>query len=339
MVPCSKTWSGSPAARTGPGEITPPSADALPSSGEILQPGDTITLEGDTQLIALWQPAEGTSAETPDAAGAEGSVEEEIGQDGDAEAQGEPETEGEGEAAPAPEDGPAATEEPETEVTQLAEEPVREPAPEGEPATTEEPEPEATQPAEEPASDSAPDVPQQGDAAQAVENEEAPARKCTITFDGGGADGEMTAVQIAAGSEYRLPDCGYHVDGATFDAWLVSGVDGDEPVTYHAGDVIIPESDLIVMASWLFDEGGDTESGIDTLVYGEDEVDEGSAGDEDVIIEYDVEEAAEDTVVELEEGPSEAGSVFSSAGMAAIIAAATLVIGAAGIAASRKKKK
>ena len=43
--------------------------------------------------------------------------------------------------------------------------------------------------------------------------------------------------------------------------------------------------------------------------------------------------------VEIGEEPSETGSVFNGAGIAAIIAAAALVLGGAGIAISKKKKK
>ena len=50
-------------------------------------------------------------------------------------------------------------------------------------------------------------------------------------------------------------------------------------------------------------------------------------------------EQAEDAEAVAENTPSEVGSVFSGAGIAAIVAAGVLAIAAAGIAVSRKKKK
>ena len=194
----------------------------------------------------------------------------------------------------------------------------------------------AEQPVEEPAEQPV-EEPAEQPAEPAVE---APAdvRMCTITFDGGGADGEMADVQTAAG-EYTLPECEYYLDGCTFDVWLVSGADGADPVVYRAGETITVESNLTAMASWLFDESGETIEGGDEVEYGDDGSAEEPAGDEGTGLDIETEEVVAEENVEIGEEPSETGSVFNGAGIAAIIAAAALVLGGAGIAISKKKKK
>ena len=164
----------------------------------------------------------------------------------------------------------------------------------------------------------------------------ADAQKCTITFDGGGADGEMTAVQAALGSEFVMPECEFYLEGCTFDAWLVNGT------LYHAGNVVTVESDMTAMASWLFDEDGEIQYGEGDVEYGNGEDVEASADDGDNGLEIETEDVAEENVEEADEGlseePSEVGSVFSGSGVAAIIAAAILALAAAGIAVTRRKK-
>ena len=223
---------------------------------------------------------------------------------------------------------------------EYGDEPAEEQAVEAQPAeealiaeSVEEP---AEQPVEEPAEQPV-EEPAEQPAEPAVE---APAdvRMCTITFDGGGADGEMAAVQTAAG-EYTLPECEYYLDGCAFDVWLVSGADGADPVVYRAGETITVESNLTAMASWLFDEGGETIEGGDEVEYGDDGSAEEPAGDEGTGLDIETEEVVAEENVEIGEEPSETGSVFNGAGIAAIIAAAALVLGGAGIAISKKKKK
>ena len=219
-------------------------------------------------------------------------------------------------------------------VVEYGDEPVEEQPTEEQPAeealiaeSVEEP---AEQPVEEPA---------EQPAEPAVEAP-ADAEMCTITFDGGGADGEMAAVQAAKGSAYTLPECEYYIDGCVFDAWLVSGADGADAAAYKAGDTVTVDGDMTAMASWLFDEGGESvEAGSEEVEYGDDGSAEEPAGDEGTGLDIETEEVVAEENVEIGEEPSETGSVFNGAGIAAIIAAAALVLGGAGIAISKKKKK
>ena len=163
---------------------------------------------------------------------------------------------------------------------------------------------------------------------------------CTITFDGGGADGEMAAVQAAKGSAYTLPECAYYIDGCVFDAWLVSGADGSDAAAYKAGDTVTVDGDMTAMASWLFDEGGESvEAGSEEVEGGSEtgETENTESGDESGL-DVETEEAPVEESEETNEA-SEVGSVFSGAGIAAIVAAAILAIAAAAIAILKKKRK
>ena len=160
-----------------------------------------------------------------------------------------------------------------------------------------------------------------------------------VIIIGGGPAGLMAAVQAAKGSAYTLPECEYYIDGCVFDAWLVSGADGSDAAAYKAGDTVTVNGDMTAMAGWLFDEGGESvEAGSEEVEGGSetDETGETESGDESGL-DVETEEVPEETI-ETEE-PSEVGSVFSGAGIAAIVAAVILVLAAAAIAIARKKKK
>ena len=253
-------------------------------------------------------------------------------------------------------------------VEQPAEEPVERPAEKPVEESAEQPAEEHTeeQPAEEPVEQPAEEPVEQPMEEPVEQPAEKPAsaRMCTITFNSGGADGEMSAVQAADGSEYTLPDCAYYLDGCTFDVWVVESSNGGEPFGCRPGDRIIVDGDMTITAYWLWDETA-TENQAEEIVepsieYGEEEEVFLDFPAEGLQIEYDdvlVEDTSavtvdipiDDAPVETDDGsvvidvvddaPSEIGSVFSGAGIAAIVAAAILVIAAAGIAVARKKKR
>ena len=234
------------------------------------------------------------------------------------------------------------TEEQPTEEQPTEEQPTEEQPTEEQP--TEE-QPTEEQPTEEQPAGQPPEQPAEEKPAEKSVEAPADAEMCTITFDGGGADGEMAAVQAAKGSAYTLPECEYYIDGCVFDAWLVSGADGSDAAAYKAGDTVTVDGDMTAMASWLFDEGGESvEAGSEEVEGGSEtgETGETESGDESGL-DVETEEVPEETIeteetVETEE-PSEVGSVFSGAGIAAIVAAAILVLAAAAIAILKKKRK
>ena len=191
--------------------------------------------------------------------------------------------------------------------------------------------------------------------------------ECTIRFESGGGEGEMKAVKTNEGAEYVLPECAYQLEGCFFGYWEISGAGIEEPYAVNAGDTIVVTGDTTATALWNIDESYVPEEEIVEAVEAEPELEEAADGEADngLAVEYDEvaeentevyvnEEAsvenvdpmdnlpAEDTTVEAPaeaEAPSEVGSVFSGAGTAAIIAALVLVLAAAGIAVTRKKKK
>ena len=140
----------------------------------------------------------------------------------------------------------------------------------------------------------------------------------TITFDAGGADGEMEPVEVEQGSEYALPECGFSIEGGTFGGWTVNTSDDEEPITCQPGEVITVNGDLTLVAVWQIDEEAE-----ETGLVLETEETGGEAGG---------------ATLEDDE-PSEIGSTFSGAGIAAIIGAVVLIAGAAGVAIAKKKKK
>ena len=156
----------------------------------------------------------------------------------------------------------------------------------------------------------------------------------------------MSPVQVAEGGEFTLPDCAYHVDGCTFDGWTVAGSDGGESFNSRPGDSITVDRDLTVMACWLWDDTA-TEDQAEAVqdepdAESEIEVDEVP---EEIVMDIEAEEVAEEAdsdvaIVDVEDdSPSEVGSVFSGAGIAAIVAAVALVLAGAVIAVIRKKKR
>ena len=66
-----------------------------------------------------------------------------------------------------------------------------------------------------------------------------------ITFDAGGGTGTMDAVQVATGSEYTLPECGFTApDGMEFDRWKIG------TNLYEVGTKITVKEDLELTAVW-----------------------------------------------------------------------------------------
>ena len=259
----------------------------------------------------------------------------------------------------------AETAEPETEELPVFEQPAEEEteAEQPEEAKTAEPEAETTAETEEPPvleqpAEEAPEAEQPAEAEPAEEKQEEPAASYTVTFDGGGADGEMEPVQTAGGSQYVLPDAGYSLEGGTFDSWEISG--NGETFVVKAGEPITVTGDVTATALWQFDEGAVTEetgtepaegAAEDAEGAPEEELDlsegvslEESAGEEIVVDaesgdEIELESASEEAAEPAAEGPSEIGSVFGGAGIPALIGAIVLILAAAGIAFTRKKKK
>ena len=169
----------------------------------------------------------------------------------------------------------------------------------------------------------------------------------TVAFNGGGADGKMDSVQVPQGSEYPVPECDFYIDGCTFDLWAVYSSNGGDPIACHPGDVITVDGDMMVVASWQFDEeptvelGTEVEAGEDSEPGAEPE-ESGEVEDSGLAIEDGDEETDAEGgsgLVLEDDGPSEVGSVFSGAGIAAIIAAVALAIAAAGIMVAKKKQK
>jgi hypothetical protein len=159
-------------------------------------------------------------------------------------------------------------------------------------------------------------------------------------------------VQVTGGSEYTMPNPGYAVEGAAFDFWEVNGNGAEEPFAINAGDTLIVAGNMTATASWAFSDGGEA---LDYGTEASDASDEVSADDSDNGLDFDeveeVQEEVTDIIVEDDSeveaaiepetvnAPSEVGSVFSGAGVAAIVAAVALVIAAAAVAVIRKKKK
>lgn len=179
--------------------------------------------------------------------------------------------------------------------------------------------------------------------------EEQPAETYVVSFDGGGGDGAMDAVEVTGG-EYVLPEANYSIEGCSFDCWEISG-DGIESFTAQAGEAIAVGGNVTATAIWSIDEAAPEEIGVELT---DEAVDEPIA-EEAPVAEDDTDGLSADTgegeavpeesdVIVLEdepvaEAPSEVGSVFGGAGTAAIIAAIALVLAAAGIAVVKKKKK
>ncbi len=286
--------------------------------------GDTVTVEGDMTAMASWLIDEGGEAVEAGSEEAEGGSETDETENADT-------------------DDSGLTEEVD-ELTEAEpeEEPVEEPAEEQPGSESAETEPEIEQGTEEQPAGQPPEKPAEEKPAEKSVEAPADAEMCTITFDGGGADGEMAAVQAAKGSQYTLPECEYYIDGCVFDAWLVSGADGAEAVAYKAGDSVTVNGDMTAMAGWLFDEGGQTvEAGSEEVEGGSETGDtentENTESGDESGLDVETEDVPEETI-ETEQ-PSEVGSVFSGAGIAAIVAAVVLVLAAAGVAIAKKKKK
>ena len=162
----------------------------------------------------------------------------------------------------------------------------------------------------------------------------ADAEMITVTFESGGADGEMQPMNVAASSELTLPESEYYLDGLAFAGWEIDGT------AYQPGDTVVVSGDTVVNAMWM--EAGDEGA----LEYGEEQVDPGDEGAEEATAEEDngldveVEEVeAEDAEAVAENTPSEAGTAVSGTGIAAIVTAAVLAIAAALFAILKKKKK
>ena len=128
----------------------------------------------------------------------------------------------------------------------------------------------------------------------------------------------------------------------TFDCWEISGNGEAEPFVINADETLIVGGDMTATAMWAFSEEGEAlEAGSEAA---EETADADAEGGE---FEADETEAvaAEDTEAIVEGGgefalealdtPSEVGSVFNGAGVAAV----ALVLAAAGIAVICKKKK
>lgn len=72
-----------------------------------------------------------------------------------------------------------------------------------------------------------------------------PTVKHTVTFDANGGSGSMTAVSVAEGIEYTLPECGFTApQGKKFKAWKVNGADK------NVGDTITLSQNVTVTAVW-----------------------------------------------------------------------------------------
>ena len=317
------------------------------------KPGDTVTVTEDMLLIALWQSTETeqTEAEPVEAESAPADTEPAQIETEAAPAEAEP---AQTETEPAPAEAESA--QIETEAAPAEAEPTQT---ETEAASAEA---EAAQIETEP-------TPVEAEPEQ-TEAEPAPVvlrPECTIRFESGGADGEMKAVRTNEGAEYTMPECAYQLEGCFFGYWEISGAGIEEPYAVNAGDTIVVTGDTTATALWNIDESYVPKAEIVEGVEAEPEVEEAAEGDvgDGLVIEYDevpeeipdvyVDEAAslenvdpmdnlpeEETSIETPaeaEAPSEVGSVFSGAGTAAIIAALVLVLVAAGIAVTRKKKK
>ena len=77
-----------------------------------------------------------------------------------------------------------------------------------------------------------------------------------VTFDAGGGTGNMETAEIAKGSDYELPECGFTPpSGKEFHKWSVS-FGGKAPVEKAAREKIVVNADTVVKALWK-----DTESG------------------------------------------------------------------------------
>lgn len=114
--------------------------------------------------------------------------------------------------------------------------------------------------------------------------------------------------------------------------------DGSNPVAYQPGEGIQVTGDMTVTASWLFSEEN-MEFGTDEIEYGGESDANAVANDNGTGLTVETEDASTGAEgLTLSEEPSEAGSVFNSAGIAAIIAAAALVLGGAAIAILKKKR-
>ena len=371
---------------------------------DVYQPGDDVTIGEDTIVTAQWEadepevvaeePAEEPAEDKAEAAASETPVVEQP--EAEQPAAEQPAAEQPEAEQPAEEDAPVeespaeapAAEEPAAEedaepasAEAVAKEKSDVEAPEAEEPEVEEPaaeKPAAEEPAAEKSEveaseDEAPaaEAPAEAEAVEAAESSE----KYTVSFDGGGADGEMEAVEVAAGSEFTLPDCEYAVEGCAFECWAISGDGIEETFAANAGDTIVVNGNITAMALWTISEDvvtGDAEAApaAEAVEDAEDtdETPEGDMGgltfeyeetpeestmaftdDSEVTVEEastpeeeaapEAEPAPEEVAAPAEEAPSEIGSVFGGAGTAAIVAAIVLVLAAAGIALARKKKK
>ena len=315
--------------------------------------GDTVTVTGDTLLTAVWRSTEPAEAETPAA------VEPEHTEAEAASVEEQP--------AEVISEAASVEEEPvEAEVPVEAEEPIEAEKPvEAEPESKAVTEAEEPVVAEEPVEAEPEAAPVAEEPVEAEPKAEAPklGPECTICFESGGADGEMKAVGTNEGAEYTLPECAYQLEGCFFECWEISGAGIEQPFVVNAGDTIVVTGDMTATALWNIDESYVPEAEIVEGVEAEPEVEEAAEGDvgDGLVIEYDevpeeipdvyvdedaalpaAETPAEETAVEIpaeESMPSEVGSVFNGAGTAAIVAAIVLVLAAAGIAVTRKKKK
>ena len=209
---------------------------------------------------------------------------------------------------------------------QLTEEAVEEPT-EEQPAEETVEEPTEEQPTEEQPTEEQPTEEQPTDIP-------ADAEMITVTFESGGADGEMQPMNVAASSELTLPESEYYLDGLAFAGWEIDGA------AYQPGDTVVVSGDTVVNAMWtVTDDEGALEYGEEEVEFGDDGTEEAPA-EEDNGLDVEVEEVeAEDAEAVAENTPSEAGTAVSGTGIAAIVTAAVLAIAAALFAILKKKKK
>ena len=162
----------------------------------------------------------------------------------------------------------------------------------------------------------------------------ADAEMITVTFESGGADGEMQPMNVAASSELTLPESEYYLDGLAFAGWEIDGT------AYQPGDTVVVSGDTVVNAMWM--EAGDEgalEYGEEEVVFGDDGTEEATA-EEDNGLDVEVEDVEEeDAEAVAENTPSEAGTAVSGTGSAAIVTGCVLAVAAAAVAILKKKKK
>ena len=71
-----------------------------------------------------------------------------------------------------------------------------------------------------------------------------------VTFNSNGGTGNMDAAQVAKGSDYVLPACGFTApSGKEFDKWSVK-IGSEAPVEKAVGESIVADANVMIKAIW-----------------------------------------------------------------------------------------